>query len=145
MEKARKVRAIEYANGVRRAPLWIAYVLFDLLPVVIISIIVTIEMGLRMPWIGTTLIMLPVLILYGLAAILLGYVISHFFNGPLKSFLMVFMINILMFIFAALAFGVSDHISRICSLQQLTSAGSLGTPRSPSTTQTRYPKASPLE
>lgn len=96
--------------------------LFDFLPVLIISIIVTIEMQLRLPWIGTTLIMLPILILYGLAAILLGYTVSHFFNGPLKSFLMAFMINILMFIFAALAFGVSDPIGTIHSMQQLTSA-----------------------
>lgn len=139
MEKSRKVRAIEYANGVRRAPLWIAYLLFDLLPVVIISAVLTAYMVIQLPWIGTALIMLPILILYGLAAILLGYVISHFFNGPLKSFLMTFLVHVLTFVFAALAFGVSNTIHSVLFvfLCRLTTLDSSDFPRHHQPTQTQ--------
>ena len=108
IEKSRKVRAIEYANGVRRGPLWIAYGLFDMIFVFIIAIATAAIINAQLYWWnGPPFIMFPILLLYGIAAVLLGYVISHFVNGPLKSFLATAGISLLMYIIAAIAFAVS--------------------------------------
>ncbi|GKT82856.1 ABC transporter [Colletotrichum tofieldiae] len=58
------VRAVGYANGVRRAPLWIAYTLFDFFFVSTISAAITAHLGSKMPlWTGGTWVMLPILAL----------------------------------------------------------------------------------
>jgi len=41
VERLRKVRALHYSNGIRAAPLWIAYLLFDFCFVLIISAVTT--------------------------------------------------------------------------------------------------------
>lgn len=41
VERLRKVRALHYSNGIRAAPLWMAYLIFDFSFVVLISAIVT--------------------------------------------------------------------------------------------------------
>lgn len=107
IEKARKVRALEYANGVRRGPLWVAYGMFDFIFVLAISAGVTATISTQLTWNGPIWIMLPILALYGLAAILLGYVISHFVSGPLKSFLAMAGVSVLMYGIAAISFAVS--------------------------------------
>ncbi len=107
IEKARKIRALEYANGVRRGPLWIAYGLFDFLFVLAISVGVTATISTQLVWNGPIWVMLPILALYGLAAILLGYIVSHFVSGPLKSFLATAGISVLMYGIAAISFAVS--------------------------------------
>ncbi|KAL6357950.1 hypothetical protein LRP88_08129 [Fusarium phalaenopsidis] len=111
IEKARKVRALEYANGVRRGPLWVAYGMFDFIFVLAISAGVTATISTQLTWNGPIWVMLPILALYGLAAILLGYVISHFVSGPLKSFLAMAGVSVLMYGIAAISFvgsGYSD-------------------------------------
>lgn len=111
IEKARQVRALQYANGVRRGPLWVAYGLFDFLFVIVIAIAVTAISSTYLPWNGTIWVMIPILAFYGLAAILLGYIISHFVKGPLKSFFTMLGISTLMFIISAISFGVSKQTS----------------------------------
>ena len=108
IEKARRVRALEYANGVRRAPLWIAYGLFDAIFVVVIAVGCSLIVQFQLwYWNGPGLIMLPILFLYGVAAVLLGYVVSHFVTGPLKSFMAMGGISLLMYAVAAISFSVS--------------------------------------
>lgn len=41
VERLRKVRALHYSNGIRAAPLWLAYLAFDFLFVLLISAVVT--------------------------------------------------------------------------------------------------------
>lgn len=41
VERLRKVRALHYSNGIRAAPLWLAYLIFDFCFVVLISAVVT--------------------------------------------------------------------------------------------------------
>lgn len=107
IEKSRMVRSVQYANGVRRLPMWFAYGAFDFMFVAVISIVLSIVMNFQVIWVGTTWIMMPILILYGLAALLQMYIIAHFVTGPLKSFLTAFGINLLMLAIAAIIFGVS--------------------------------------
>lgn len=50
VERLRKVRALHYSNGIRAAPLWLAYLLFDFCFVLVISAVVTaIFAGVRHP------------------------------------------------------------------------------------------------
>jgi hypothetical protein len=41
IERLRKVRALHYSNGIRAAPLWLAYLIFDFSFVLLISAVVT--------------------------------------------------------------------------------------------------------
>jgi ATP-binding cassette subfamily A (ABC1) protein 3 len=41
VERLRKVRALHYSNGIRAAPLWLAYLSFDFIFVLLVSIVVT--------------------------------------------------------------------------------------------------------
>ena len=41
VERLRKVRALHYSNGIRAAPLWMAYLIFDFCFVLVISAVVT--------------------------------------------------------------------------------------------------------
>lgn len=108
IEKARKVRALEYANGVRQGPIWVAYGLFDSMFVLVISLAVSAIISSQLPWNGPIWIMFPILALYGFAAILLGYVVAHFTNGPLKSFLAMAGLSLAMYGIAAISFSVSQ-------------------------------------
>lgn len=108
IEKDRKVRALEYANGVRRGSLWVAYALFDFIFVFVISVSITVIMEYQLKtWNGPIWIMLPILALYGFAAILLGYVLSHFVAGLLKSFLAMAGVSMVMYTVAAISFALS--------------------------------------
>ena len=68
------------------------------------SAIVTTQMSW---WIGPPMILFPILLLYGIAAVLLGYVISHFVTGALKSFMATAGISLLSYVIVAIAFSVS--------------------------------------
>ena len=41
IERIRNVRALHYSNGIRAAPLWLAYLTFDFAFVLVISAVVT--------------------------------------------------------------------------------------------------------
>ncbi|KAF4979013.1 hypothetical protein FZEAL_4688 [Fusarium zealandicum] len=118
-EKPRKVWSLEYANGVRRGSLWVAYGMFDFLFVLAISAGATAIISTQVTWNRPAWIMLPVLTLYGLAAILLGHVISQFVSGPLKSFLAIAGISVLMYATAATPFDVGSAYSDVAQIDKL--------------------------
>lgn len=119
IEKSRKVRAVQYANGVRRAPLWAAYAAFDFLWVLIVSVGVMGLSALKLNFNGPMLILLPTLALYGVAATLMGYVVAHFTDGPLKSYLATLGIGFLSWILVAIATLVRDALPlRGCMIHQ---------------------------
>ncbi|KAK2779107.1 hypothetical protein FQN52_006658 [Onygenales sp. PD_12] len=86
IERLRNVRALHYSNGVRSLPLWLAYVAFDFLIVLFVSILVIgIFRGASDEWYHVEYLFV-VLFLYGLASTLLSYVISVFSRSPLAAF-----------------------------------------------------------
>lgn len=107
MERSRKVRALEYANGVRRGPIWVAYGLFDLMWVMLISAGVTLFLASR-NLNGSLGIMYCVLALYGLTGVFTGYIVSHFTNGPLKTFITTFALSVVFYAISILALAVSS-------------------------------------
>lgn len=86
IERVRQVRALHYSNGVRPLPLWLAYLLFDFTFVVLLSTVsIGIFAALHDVWYGLGYLYL-VMLLYGLASILLSYVISLFSRTQLSAF-----------------------------------------------------------
>ncbi|KAF2112320.1 hypothetical protein BDV96DRAFT_550472 [Lophiotrema nucula] len=86
VERLRKVRALHYSNGIRAAPLWLAYLAFDFFFVVLISAVVTgIFAGYSSVWYAPGY-MFVVFFLYGLTSILLCYVVSLVVTSQLACF-----------------------------------------------------------
>jgi len=85
LERLRKVRSLLYSNGVRALPLWFAYTAFDFLIVLLWSAItVIIFTAVTSVWYNIGYLFV-VLFLYGLASILLSYVISLFSRSQLAA------------------------------------------------------------
>ena len=86
-ERVRSVRAMEYSNGVRPLPLWAAYALFDFVNVLISSSLVVVIFATKNDesWYNIGYFYI-VLLLYGLASILLSYVISKIAGSHFASF-----------------------------------------------------------
>lgn len=106
MERSRKVRALEYANGVGRGAIWVAYGMFDFMWVLLISAGVTLLLSTR-NLNGSPGVMFCVLALYGLTGVFTGYIISHFTRGPLKTFITTFALSIVFYAVSLLALVVS--------------------------------------
>lgn len=86
IERLRNVRALHYSNGVRSLPLWLAYVSFDFLIVLAGSVLsIAIFVGVSSAWYHPGYLFV-VFFLYGLASILLAYVISLFARSQLAAF-----------------------------------------------------------
>ncbi|KAJ6782347.1 hypothetical protein PWT90_08102 [Aphanocladium album] len=85
-ERRRFVRALQYSNGVRPLPLWLAYLGFDFIVVLVSTGIVTaLWAGLSSAWYNIGYVFV-VLFLYGLCSILFSYVISLFTKSQLGTF-----------------------------------------------------------
>lgn len=86
IERLRNVRALHYSNGVRSLPLWLAYVTFDFMIVIAVSVVaIVIFRGVSNVWYHAEYLFV-VFFLYGLASTLLAYVISLFSRSQLAAF-----------------------------------------------------------
>ncbi|UNI24988.1 hypothetical protein JDV02_010699 [Purpureocillium takamizusanense] len=108
LEKARQVRAMQYANGIRPGPLWAAYTAFDLLWIAISSASMLLISAINVTFNGPIVILLPVLSLYGMTATLTGYVISHYTEGPLKAYLATVGVGMLSWVAMGFAVNLGD-------------------------------------
>lgn len=86
VERIRNIRGLEYSNGVRSLPLWLAYVAFDFLIVLVSSALsVIIFASASSLWFNVGYLF-PIFALFGLASILQSYVVSLFANTQLSAF-----------------------------------------------------------
>ena len=86
IERTRNIRGLEYSNGVRSLPLWLAYVTFDFTIVVIssaLSVIIFAATSSAFYNIGYLFIIFA---LFGLTSILLSYVVSLFARTQLSAY-----------------------------------------------------------
>jgi ATP-binding cassette subfamily A (ABC1) protein 3 len=86
-ERTRKIRELEYSNGVRSLPLWLAYMGFDLLFVLVISALSTIIFAAAAPdaWYHVGYLFI-IFVLFGMASILFAYVVSLFARTQLSAY-----------------------------------------------------------
>lgn len=104
MERRNQVRALQYSNGVRPVPLWLAYLLFDYSIVLVSSaVVIILWAALSDIWYHVAYIFV-VLILYGLASVLLAYNISLFSSTQLAAYANVAMYQVLLFLAYIIAF-----------------------------------------
>ncbi|RDL33321.1 uncharacterized protein BP5553_08760 [Venustampulla echinocandica] len=86
VEKQRSIRDLEYSNGVRSLPLWLAYLAFDFLIVLASSVLsVIIFAASSSAWYHVGYLFV-VFALFGLASILLSYVVSLFARTQLSAY-----------------------------------------------------------
>ncbi|KAL8722848.1 MAG: hypothetical protein Q9225_000735 [Loekoesia sp. 1 TL-2023] len=86
LERLRNVRQLHYSNGVRSVCLWSAYITFDFMIVVAVSVVsVIVFRGVTDQWYYLEYLYV-VLFCYGLASTLLSYVISLFARSQLAAF-----------------------------------------------------------
>ncbi|KAL8935627.1 MAG: hypothetical protein Q9216_005333 [Gyalolechia sp. 2 TL-2023] len=86
LERLRNVRQLHYSNGVRSISLWSAYVTFDFIIVVAVSVLsIIIFRGVTDQWYHLEYLFVA-LFCYGLASTLLSYVISLFARSQLAAF-----------------------------------------------------------
>ncbi|KAF2265745.1 P-loop containing nucleoside triphosphate hydrolase protein [Lojkania enalia] len=87
VERLRKIRALQYSNGARPLPLWLAYLSFDWLNVLITSGIMTIILAASTAdnWWNIGYLFVA-LFLYGMAALLTAYIVSQFAKSQLSAF-----------------------------------------------------------
>ncbi|KAK1827705.1 ATP-binding cassette sub-family A member 5 [Podospora conica] len=86
LERRRNVRGLQYSNGVRPLPLWLAHTLFDFLIVLVsTALVVGLLGGLSEVWYNVGYLFL-IFLLYGLASILLAYNISLVSTNQLSAY-----------------------------------------------------------
>ncbi|KAG9232654.1 hypothetical protein BJ875DRAFT_497297 [Amylocarpus encephaloides] len=86
IERTRNIRDLEYSNGVRSLPLWLAYVGFDFLFVLVSSALsVIIFAAASSAWYHVGYLFL-IFALFGMASILFAYVISLFAKTQLSAY-----------------------------------------------------------
>ncbi|KAK2026858.1 nod factor export ATP-binding protein I [Colletotrichum zoysiae] len=127
IEKIRKVRSVGYANGIRRAPLWVAYALFDFYFVSVISLAVTSHLGSKLPlWNGGAWLMFPILALYGLAALLFSYIMSVLCKTGPGAFLATSFLSSLMLAVVIVAFVVPNSFVDAAEVEGVLTATTFG-------------------
>ena len=85
-ERRRFVRGLQYSNGVRPLPLWMAYLLFDFMFALVVAAVVTaVWAGVSHIWYHIEYVFV-VFFLYGIASILFSYVVSLFAKSQLGTF-----------------------------------------------------------
>ncbi|KAH8812990.1 hypothetical protein F5884DRAFT_856278 [Xylogone sp. PMI_703] len=85
-EMRRNVRGLQYSNGVRSLPLWLAYVSFDFVVVLAGSTIAIIILAAASSAWYHVGYLFPIFVLFGLDSILLSYVVSLFARSQLSAF-----------------------------------------------------------
>jgi ABC-type multidrug transport system ATPase subunit len=105
-ERRTQVRALQYSNGIRPAPLLAAYLLFDFIFVALIAVLSTVLMSFQAPFWNISYVF-AVLLFYGLAATMLVYLISRMARSQPGAFVMSFLISGLMYAISIIGVTVS--------------------------------------
>ncbi|OAQ97065.1 hypothetical protein LLEC1_00953 [Akanthomyces lecanii] len=102
IERRSNTRSLQYANGVRRTPQMVAYMLFDFFWIAVMSVVSTIAIVPILGWTGSPWLMIVIFALYAICGNFISQIVGHVSNGPLKSFLAALTVNLICF---AIGFG----------------------------------------
>ncbi|KAJ3549507.1 hypothetical protein NM208_g464 [Fusarium decemcellulare] len=107
-ERLHKVRALQYSNSVRPLPLWTSHILVDLVFVLIISGLSAFFISLGIAKWYSAAYLFPVMLLYGIAAMLWSYIVSLYARSELASFGLSLCALLVMFVVSVAAFMVAS-------------------------------------
>ena len=86
VERRRQVRGLQYSNGVRSFPLWLAHVIFDFsIMLVSMAVVIIIWATMSNIWYHVAYLF-PVFMLYAFGSVLLAYIISLFCGSQLSAY-----------------------------------------------------------
>jgi ATP-binding cassette, subfamily A (ABC1), member 3 len=86
VERVRNIRGLEYSNGVRSLPLWLAYMTFDFMIVLVSSALSVMIFAAASSLFYNIGYLFIIFALFGLASILLSYVVSLFARTQLSAY-----------------------------------------------------------
>ncbi|EEY23039.1 ATP-binding cassette sub-family A member 9 [Verticillium alfalfae VaMs.102] len=106
------IRALQYSNNVRPRPLWVSYIMVDIVIVTIVAALGTLALALDVKnWYHPAFIF-PIMWLYGIASMLWCYIISLYTRSELAAFAFSACIMVLAFILTIVGFSlVIDAVS----------------------------------
>ncbi|KAF2121214.1 hypothetical protein BDV96DRAFT_609380 [Lophiotrema nucula] len=88
-ERISNVRSMQYSNGIRPLPLWLSHLSFDGIVILIISVVGVALLSVSTPvWWGLGYLF-AVMLLYGIVAALISYIISMFAKSPIAAWFLV--------------------------------------------------------
>jgi len=105
-ERLSNVRTLQCSNGVRPLPIWMAYFLFDVVFVVLISIAYTATINVQFPYWAGSSHMFVVVLLHGMCGILISYIVSIRASSQLSSFLWALFFGVIPYFGLALSYTV---------------------------------------
>ncbi|RKK23812.1 hypothetical protein BFJ69_g15637 [Fusarium oxysporum] len=118
LESRSMVRSLQYSNGVRPLPLWLAYLAFDFTFVLVSTALLTILWAaLSTIWYHIGYVFL-VLILYGLASILLAYVVSLFAKTQINAYSYVTAVQVVFFLVYLIAYMATLTYAPVASVDK---------------------------
>lgn len=98
------MRGLEYSNGVRPAPLWFAYLVFDWAVILVPTIMVVVIFSKLSDVWYNVYYLIAVLLLYNMSSILLAYIVSLYAQGQLGAFAIAAGFQALFFLLYLVAF-----------------------------------------
>ncbi|KLU91142.1 hypothetical protein MAPG_09665 [Magnaporthiopsis poae ATCC 64411] len=127
-ERSHMIRQLEYTNGVRPFPLWMSHLLFDVSIVLVASLVLvgTISSQVGYTWYEPGYMFL-VAFLYGLASMLVAYLVSaKLARTQLAAFMWTFMIAIVGYLATFMAFFIAPFNTEPQDLLRVTDSFSWG-------------------
>ncbi|KAL8308657.1 hypothetical protein RB593_006804 [Gaeumannomyces tritici] len=127
-ERSHMIRQLEYTNGVRPFPLWMSHLLFDSSIVLVASLVLvgTISSQVGYTWYEPGY-MFIVAFLYGLASMLVAYLVSaKLARTQLAAFMWTFMLNIVGYLATFLAFFIAPFNTEPEDILRVTDSFSWG-------------------
>ncbi|KXJ96082.1 hypothetical protein Micbo1qcDRAFT_217882 [Microdochium bolleyi] len=107
-ERKSQVRALQFSNGVRPLPLWLAYLIFDFTFVIIIAAACTALMSMAANWFSIGHIFL-VLVLYGIVAIEIVYLITLISRSEVAAFSLSFLFMGITYVVSVITMVLVDN------------------------------------
>jgi ATP-binding cassette subfamily A (ABC1) protein 3 len=119
VERTRNIRGLEYSNGVRSLPLWLAYIAFDFQVVLISSAVsVAIFAASTSAWYHVGYLFL-VFVLFGIVSILLAYIVSLFAKTQLSAYAFAAAGQAVMFLIYLIAYLVTITYASINQIDNI--------------------------
>lgn len=116
IERRSKTRSLQYANGVRRTPHMVAYMLFDFFWIAVMSVVSSATLFPASGWTGSPWVMIVIFGLHGICGTFIAQIVGHVSNGPLKSFLASLTVSLILYAIGMGAFlGTSTKATDVIS------------------------------
>ncbi|KAI9840875.1 MAG: hypothetical protein M1837_001254 [Sclerophora amabilis] len=125
-ERLGNIRALHFSNGLGAGPLWLAYIMFDVIFITLVSVVaIAIFVAISDLWFSPGYLFV-IFFLFGMASTLLGYVVSLFAKSQLAAFALTvggqavcLLVYFIMYV-ALVAFSPPENLRQVLNVVQFT-------------------------